>query len=105
MDPPEKEKTLEHAASLMKQLLPLVTLIASDEFTEEERSRFNEVTGHVPFHLVNTLVPLCGKDPREEMARQREFLKKYGLSRYYSSVKEILSDLRGRKWKRPPNRK
>jgi hypothetical protein len=105
MDPTEKEKTLEHAASLMKQLLPLAKLIASDEFTEGERSRLSEVTGHVPFHLGNALIPLCGKDPREEMTRQREFLKKYGFYRYYSSVKDMLSDLRGRKWKRPLTRK
>ena len=105
MDQTEKEKTLEQAASLMKRLLPLVKLIASDEFTEAERSRLNEATGHVPLHLGNALIPLCGKDPREEMTRQREFLKKYGLYRYYSSIKDVLSDLRGRKWKRPLNRK
>jgi len=105
MDPTEKEKTLEQAASLMKRLLPLAKLIASDEFTEAERSRFNEATGHVPLHLGKALIPLCGKDPREEMTRQREFLKRYGLYRYHSSIKEMLSDLRGRKWKRPSNRK
>ena len=105
MDQTEKGKTLEQAAGLMKRLLPLVKAIASDEFTEDDRSRFNEVTGHVPLHLGNALVPLCGKDPREEMTRQREFLKRYGFYRYYSSVKEMLSDLRGRRWKRPSNRK
>ena len=105
MDQAEKEKTLEQAGSLMKHLLPLVKLITSDEFTEAERSRLNEATGHVPFHLGNALIPLCGKDPREEMSRQREFLKRYGFYRYYSSVKEMLADLRGRKWKRPLNRK
>jgi cell division septum initiation protein DivIVA len=105
MNQTEKEKALEQAASLMKRLLPLAKLIASDEFTEDERSRFNEATGHVPFHLSNALIPLCGKDPREEMTRQRDFLKKYGIYRYYSSIKDTLSDLRGRKWKRPLNRK
>jgi hypothetical protein len=105
MDQAEREKTLEQAASFMKRLLPLVTLIASDEFTEAERSRLNETTGHAPFHLGNALMPLCGKDPREEMTRQREFLKKYGVSRYYSSIKDMLSDLRGRRWKRPLNKK
>ena len=105
MDQTEKEKTLEQAASFMKRLLPLVKLIASDEFTEDERSRFNEATGHVPFHLGNALIPLCGKDPREEMTREREFLKKYGFYRYYSSIKDMLSDLRGRKRKRPLNGK
>jgi hypothetical protein len=105
MDQTEREKTLEDAASLMKQLLPLVTRIASDEFTEAERSRLNEATGHAPLHLGNALVPLCGKDPREEMTRQREFLGKYGLTRYYSSIKDMLSDLRGRRWKRTSNRK
>ncbi len=105
MNQTEKEKALEQAASLMKQLLPLAKLIASDEFTEDERSQFNEATGHVPFHLGNAVIPLCGKDPREEMTRQREFLKKYGFYRYYSSIKDRLSGLRGRKWKRPLNRK
>ena len=105
MDPMEKEETLEQAASLMKRLLPLVELIASDEFTEDERSRLNEATDHAPFHLTNALLPLCGKDPREEMARQREFLKKYGFYRYYSSIKDMLSDLRGRKRKHPLNTK
>jgi hypothetical protein len=100
MDQADKEKTLEAAAGLMKQLLPLAKLIASDEFTEGERSRLNEVTGHAPLHLGNALAPLCGKDPREEMARQREFLKKYGLFKYHSSIKDMLSDLRGRKWRR-----
>jgi hypothetical protein len=105
MDQTAKETTLDQAASLMKRLLPLAKLIASDEFTEDERSRLNEATGHVPFHLSNALIPLYGKDPREEMTRQREFLKKYGFYRYYSSIKDMLSDLRGRKWKRPLNRK
>lgn len=105
MDQAERDKTLEHAASLMKQLLPLVERIASDEFTEAERSRLNEVTGHVPFHLGNALASLGGKDPREEMSRQREFLKKYGLFKYHASIKDVLSDLRGRKWKRSATRK
>jgi hypothetical protein len=102
MEQAEKEKTLELAASLMKRLLPLAKLIASDEFTEDERSRLNEATGHAPLHLGNALAPLCGRDPREEMARQREFLKKYGLFKYHSSIRDMLSDLRGRKWRRSP---
>jgi len=105
MDQTEKGKTLEQAAGLMKRLLPLVKAIASDEFTDDERSRFNEATGHVPFHLGNALIPLCGKDPREKLTRQREFLKKFGLDRYFSSVKDMLSDPRGRKAKRPSNSK
>ena len=39
------------------------------------------------------------------MTRQREFLKKYGLFKYHSSIKDVLSDLRGRKWKRSATRK
>jgi hypothetical protein len=105
MDQTEKEETLEQAASLMKRLLPLAALIASDEFTEDERSRLNEATGHAPLHLGSVLASLCGKDPREEMARQREFLKKYGLFKYHSSIKDMLSDLRGRKWKRSTTNK
>ena len=105
MDPTEKDRTLEQAASLMQRLLPLAKLIASDAFTEEERSRRNQATGHAPLHLGNALASLGGKDPREEMTRQREFLKKYGLFRYRSSIKEVLSDLRGRKWKRSATRK
>ncbi len=62
----DREMLLDCLAGMIKTMLPLATLAASDSFTSEERETLRKLVGKEGvFNLKNQLVRLCGERARE----------------------------------------
>lgn len=60
-----KDAVIRDAAKRIRELLPIVTRLLSDEFTAEERHKVRTLSADDVFYLKNELARLCSEKARE----------------------------------------